>query len=102
VPIITGPVVHQQAPDNYLHPVHALRRYLDSLSDNTVTEAQFGANQGRVVTVDSSTPGNPPEDASLQINQPDNTPDTTFVQPAFGAGPKFFSGIVSDGHDHDD
>jgi hypothetical protein len=61
-----------------------------------VTEAQFGANQGRVVTVDSSTTGNPAEDANLQINQPDNTPDPTFVQPPFGAGPTFFRGVAGD------
>jgi sulfur-oxidizing protein SoxB len=95
LPAITGPVVHQLAPDKYLHPVHALRRYLDSIG-RQVTEAQFGANQGRVVTVDSSTTGNPAEDARLQINQPDNTPDPTFVQPPFGAGPTFFSGVAGD------
>ncbi len=91
VPVITGPVVHQLAPDNYLHPVHALRRYLDSIGGQ-VTAAQFGP--GRIVTVDSSTTGNPPEDASLQIDQPDNTPDPGFVQPPFGAGPDFLSGVV--------
>jgi len=93
LPVIMGPVVHQVAPDNYLHPVNALRRYLDSIGGQ-VTAAQFGP--GRIVTVDSSTTGNPPEDASLQINQPDNTPDPTFVQPAFGAGPAFFSGVAGD------
>jgi S-sulfosulfanyl-L-cysteine sulfohydrolase len=93
LPVIMGPVVHQLAPDNYLHPVHALRRFLDSLPGKTVTEADFGP--GRVVTVDSST-DNSPEDASLQINQPDNTPDPTFVQPPFGAGPAFFSGVAGD------
>jgi len=102
LPVIMGPVVHQLAPDNYLHPVHALRRYLDSLPGKTVTEDQFGT--GRVVTVDSSNAGNPkmgippnpPEGASLQINQPDNTPDPTFVQPPYGAGPTFFSGVTGD------
>lgn len=92
--IIIGAAVKQVAPDNFLHPVHALRRYLDSLPDNTVTEAQFGTGQGRLVTVDSTTTGNPVEDPVLQIGQPDNTPDTTLVQPPFGAGPKFFSGHV--------
>ena len=48
------------------------------------------------MTVDSSTTGNPAEDASLQINQPDNTPDPTFVQPPYGAGPTFFSGVAGD------
>jgi 2',3'-cyclic-nucleotide 2'-phosphodiesterase (5'-nucleotidase family) len=93
VPVITGPVVHQLAPDKYLHPVHALRRYLDKIGGE-VREADFGP--GRIVTVDSSTSGNPAEDASLQINQPDNTPDPTFVQPPFGAGPAFFSGVAGD------
>ncbi|MES0328559.1 MAG: 5'-nucleotidase C-terminal domain-containing protein, partial [Gammaproteobacteria bacterium] len=95
--VIIGPNVKQVAPNNFLHPVHALRRYLDSLTDNTVTEAQFGAGQGRVTTVDSKNPGNLPQAESEQIGQADNTPDTTFVQPPFGAGPAFFSGHV--GHD---
>jgi sulfur-oxidizing protein SoxB len=93
--VIIGATVKQVAPDNFLHPVHALRRYLDSLPDNTVTEAQFGTDQGRLVTVNSKDPGNVPEDPDLQIGQPDNTPDPTLVQPPFGAGPKFFSGIVA-------
>jgi len=93
LPVIMGPVVHQLAPDNYLHPVHALRRYLDSIGGE-VTAADFGP--GRVVTVDSNTTGNPAEDASLQINQPDNTPDPTFVQPPYGAGPTFYSGVAGD------
>jgi len=93
--IITGPVVKQVAPNNYLHPVHALRRYLDSLPDNTVTAAQFGAGQGRVVTVDSKSPGNLPQPESEQIGQPDNTPDTSFVQPPYGAGPLFLRGHIN-------
>jgi 2',3'-cyclic-nucleotide 2'-phosphodiesterase (5'-nucleotidase family) len=94
-PVIVGPVVQQVAPNNFLHPVHALRRYLDSLVDNTVTDAQFGTGQGRVVTVDSKNPGNLPQLESEQIGQADNTPDTSFVQPPFGAGPGFFSGVVT-------
>ena len=93
--IITGPVVKQVAPNNYLHPVHALRRYLDSLPDNTVTEAQFGKGQGRVVTVDSKNPGNLPQAESEQIGQADNTPDASFVQPPYGAGPSFFRGSIN-------
>jgi hypothetical protein len=93
--VIIGPVVKQVAPNNFLHPVHALRRYLDSLPGNTVTEAQFGTGQGRVVTVDSKNPGNLPQPESEQIGQPDNTPDVTFVQPPFGAGPGFFSGHIN-------
>ncbi len=92
--VIIGATVKQVAPDNFLHPVHALRRYLDLLDDRTVTEARFGAGRGRLVTVDSTTAGNPAEDTDVQIGQPDNTPDTTLVQPPFGAGPKFFSGHI--------
>lgn len=94
--VITGARVKQVAPDNYLHPVHALRRYLDSLPNNTVTEAQFGVGQGRVTTVDSTVAGNPAESESVQIGQPGNTPDVTFVQPPYGAGPAFFSGHLDD------
>jgi len=92
--VIIGPTVKQVAPNNFLHPVHALRRYLDSLTNNIVTETQFGTGQGRLTTVDSTTTGNPAQPESEQIGQPDNTPDTTLVQPPFGAGPKFFSGHV--------
>ena len=92
--IIVGPLVKQVAPDNFLHPVHALRRYLDDLPDNEVTEAQFGV--GRITTVDSTVYPNMPEDEADQIGQPDNTPDTTLVQPPFGAGPKFFSGVIGE------
>ena len=102
--VIVGAAVKQVAPDNFLHPVHALRRYLDSLPDQTtdgygiVTDAQFGVGQGRVVTVNSKAPGNMPQAESEQIGQPDNTPDETFVQPPYGAGPKFFSGSIDHHH----
>jgi len=93
--VIVGATVLQVAPDNFLHPVHALRRYLDSLPDNTVTEVQFGAGHGRVTTVNSKGPGaTAPQPESEQIGQPDNTPDPSLVQPPFGAGPKFFSGVI--------
>ena len=95
VPVIQGAIVHQLAPDNFLHPVAALRRYLDNIGGQ-VTEAQFGANQGRVVTVDSSIPGNPAVALDQQIDQPDNTPDPGFVQPPYGAGPAFLSGVAGD------
>ena len=96
--VIIGATVLQVAPNNYLHPVHALRRYLDSLAGNTITDAQFGTGQGRVTTVDSKNAGNLPQSEAEQIGQPDNTPDTSFVQPPFGAGPGFFSGNI--GHSH--
>ena len=100
VAIITGPQVKQVAPNNFLHPVHALRRYLDSLPNREVTDAQFGTGQGRIVTVDSKSPGNLPQSESEQIGQPNNTPDTSFVQPPFGAGPSFLGGSISSEHDH--
>ena len=87
----TGPV-KRVAPYRYVHPVHLLRRHLDGIE--TVRGDDYGV--GRVTTVDSSAVGNPEEDKDLQINQPDNTPDPTLVQPAFGAGPKFFSGVIGD------
>lgn len=96
--IIIGATVLQVAPNNFLHPVHALRRYLDSLANNTVTDAQFGTGQGRVTTVDSKNAGNLPQAESEQIGQPGNTPDATFVQPPFGAGPDFFSGSIRHTH----
>lgn len=96
--ILIGSTVKQVAPDNFLHPVHVMRSYLDWLPGRTVSAAQFGV--GRITTVDSSMVGNPAQDEALQIGQPDNTPDTNFVQPPFGAGPKFFSGQLGNTHQH--
>ncbi len=92
--IITGPMVKQVAPNNFLHPVHAMRLFLDNLTDRKVVGTQFGVGDPRVTTVDSTLVGNPTEPEADQIGQPDNTPDDTLVQPPFGAGPKFFSGII--------
>lgn len=83
--IIVGAAVKQVAPDRFLHPVHILRRYLDEVG--TVTEGQFGA--GRVETVDSTLPGDPP------VPAPVSEPDPSFVQPPQGAGPDFFSGRIT-------
>ncbi len=91
--IIQGAKFKQVAPNNFLHNVHALRRYLDGLPDQTVTEDQFGI--GRITTVDSKNSGNLPQAESEQTGQPDNTPDTNFVQPPFGTGPLFFSGSIN-------
>ena len=88
--IIVGTAIKQVAPDRFLHPVHILRRYLDSLTMVMVSGSDYSV--ARVKTVDSTVLGNPDELESLQIGQPDNTPDDTLVQPPFGAGPKFFSG----------
>ncbi len=88
--IIVGTTVKQVAPDTFLHPVHALRRWLDD-HDNMVYGADFAI--GRIKTVDSTTVGNP------EVNPPVPAYDPTLVQPPQGAGPTFFSGIIGD-HDH--
>ncbi len=64
--VIIGATVKQVAPDNFLHPVHALRRYLDDLLGNTVTE--FSLDLGRVVTVDSKNPGNLPQQKANKLD----------------------------------
>jgi hypothetical protein len=61
---------------------------------NSLNTNLVGAGQDRLITVDSKNPGNVEADPAEQIGQPDNTPDTTLVQPTFGAGPRFFSGHV--------
>jgi len=85
-----GGPVKRVAPYRFVHPVHLLRRHLDVIG--TVRASDYGV--GRITTVDSTVVGNPAEDENLQIGQPDNTPDTSLVQPPFGAGPKFFSGHI--------
>lgn len=86
--VIVGAAVKQVAPDTFLHPVHALRRYLDSQPGQTVYGANYAV--GRIQTVDSTQPGNPP------VPAPVAEPDPSFVQPPQGAGPKFLSGRVGD------
>lgn len=86
--IINGPRIKQVAPDRFVHPVHMLRRYLDSLPGKTVTAASVAV--GRVQTVDSTVAGNPP------IPRPVSAIDPTLVQLPEGAGPRFMSGIISD------
>ncbi len=70
-------VIKQTAPDAFLHPVHALRRFLDT--NGTVSEVEFGL--GRIQTVDSTKPGNPPSAG------PVSAVDATLIQPIQGAGP---------------
>ena len=86
--VLVGAAVKQVAPDTFLHPVHALRRYLDSLPGGEVDEANYAV--GRIQTVDSTQAGNPP------MAPPVAEPDPSFVQPPQGAGPKFLSGRVGD------
>lgn len=83
--IITGPVLKQVAPDRYVHPVHLLRRYLDSLPGNIVTAADVAT--GRIQTVDSTQFGNPP------VPAPVSAIDPYLIQMPEGAGPLFFGGI---------
>ncbi|UCE77371.1 MAG: hypothetical protein JSU62_04020, partial [Gammaproteobacteria bacterium] len=88
--IIVGPTVKQVAPDNFLHPVHALRRWLDD-HDNMVYGEDFAI--GRIETVDSTDPALP------LVDPPVPAYDPTLVQPPQGAGPRFFSGSIGH-HDH--
>ena len=83
--VITGTTVKQVAPDNFLHPVHALRRWLDD-HDNMVYGGDFAI--GRIETVDSTDPALP------LVEPPVPAYDPTLVQPPQGAGPTFFSGSV--------
>jgi sulfur-oxidizing protein SoxB len=69
--------IKQTAPDAFLHPVHVLRRFLDS--NGTVKEVDF--TLGRIQTVDSTAPGNPPSAG------PVSAVDVTLIQPIQGAGP---------------
>lgn len=82
-PVIVGPTVQQVAPDNFLHPVHILQRYLDT---HTVNETDHGIR--RIVEINSTDPTKPPAYTSAI--------DPTFVQPPEGAGPAFFSGHIGD------
>ena len=77
------PRVNQVAPDNFLHPVHILQRYLAPPDgSNPVREADHRIE--RIVEVNSTDPAEPPAYTSVI--------DPTFVQPPEGAGPKYFSG----------
>jgi 2',3'-cyclic-nucleotide 2'-phosphodiesterase (5'-nucleotidase family) len=73
-----GAVIKQTAPDAFLHPVHALRRYLDSIGGN-VNGVDYAI--GRIQTVDSTQPGNPPSAG------PVSAVDSSLIQPVQGAGP---------------
>lgn len=86
VGIVQGPRIKQVAPDRYVHPVHLMRLYLDSLPLQTVTAAMVAT--GRIQTVDSTVAGNPPVAAPVSVIDP------SLIQPPEGAGPVFMSGIV--------
>ena len=90
-PLMRGPVIapgrppqiNQVAPDNFLHPVHAIQIYL---SEHTVTDAAHGV--GRIVEINSEAKADPAAYVS--------SIDPTFVQPPEGAGPKEFSGRIGE------
>ncbi len=86
--IVNGPRVKQVAPDRFVHAVHLMRLYLDSLPGRTVTAASVAT--GRVQTVDSTQAGNPP------VPAPVSGIDPTLIQPPEGAGPRFFYGPIGD------
>jgi len=97
--IITGPRVKQVAPDRFVHAVHLMRRYLDSLPMNTISAASVAT--GRIQTVDSRVAGNPP------VPAPVSAIDPTLIQLPEGAGPSFFGGVGAvnvndDDYDDDD
>lgn len=69
--------IKQTAPDAFLHPVHALRRYLDS--NGTINATDYAI--GRIQTVDSTASGNPASPG------PVSAVDSTLIQPIQGAGP---------------
>jgi 2',3'-cyclic-nucleotide 2'-phosphodiesterase (5'-nucleotidase family) len=86
--IIVGTAVKQVAPDAFLHPAHALYRYLRNPDGTVKTVSGADHALGRVQTVDSTQPGNP------AVPPPVAEPDPTLVQPPQGAGPMFFSGRI--------
>jgi hypothetical protein len=83
---VQGSTIKQVAPDRYLHPVALMRRYLDTLHDRTITEAQFGV--GRIQHVDSLLSGNPPSPPPINSLLPE------LVQPVEGAGPQYMGRTV--------
>jgi 2',3'-cyclic-nucleotide 2'-phosphodiesterase (5'-nucleotidase family) len=75
------PRVKQVAPDNFLHPIHALQIYL---SGHTANLKQHSL--GRITEVNSK--------ASMNLPAFTSAIDQTFVQPPEGAGPAYFSGRI--------
>jgi hypothetical protein len=87
-----GAVAGRAAPDNYLHPIHTLRRYLDKVG--TITAAKYGHDAApRVkhvnafVTVDSTGDGFKDDYASDPLPASSSLPG--IVQNVEGLGPEF-------------
>jgi len=77
--------IFRTTPDDYVHPVHLVRRYLDSIG-GAITDAQFGV--GRVQHVDATSKFLDPAD----LPHPDMP---GIIQPIEGSGPSFLErGIV--------
>lgn len=83
-PYASNPIF-RSTPDNYVHPVHLIRRYLDSIG-GTITDAASGV--GRVQHVD----------ATSKFLDPADLPHSDMpgiVQPINGSGPSFLErGVV--------
>ncbi len=89
--IIVMNKIKQVAPDRYLHPIQAMRRFIDSLPGKVITEAQFGL--GRVVNVDTTKvyiDANG-ERLSPASPLPANAPTPFINQPIDGFGPDWSS-----------
>ncbi len=83
--------IKQVAPDRYLHPIHTIRRFLDSLPGRTITEAPFKV--GRVINVDSTKiyiDANG-DRLSPESALPANAPTPFISQPIEGLGPSWIS-----------
>lgn len=83
-PYASNPIF-RSTPDNYVHPIHLIRRYLDSIG-GAITDAKFGI--GRVQHVDSTS----------KFLDPADLPKSKMpgiIQPVEGSGPRFLErGIV--------
>lgn len=75
--IIQGPQIKQVAPNAFLHPVHILRRFLDS--NGPINEVDFAT--GRVQTVDST------QFPAVPVAPPVSVIDPELIQAPEGAGP---------------
>ncbi|WP_455219612.1 hypothetical protein, partial [Kaarinaea lacus] len=77
------------APDNFLHPIHALRLYLDKIG--TITEAQFG--EGRVAHVNANVID--PVTKTYQEAELPHSHLPGIVQPIDGIGPSWLErGVI--------
>ena len=75
--------IRRMAPDNYVHIVNLLRRYL---ATNTISESRYGV--GRVKHVDSTTKNLAPSEIPEEPGMPG------IIQPIEGSGPSFLNRII--------